>query len=117
MPLNLQPPTVFTTPVKVYIPCPTQMDVTTLSLYLYNGTEWVLACDADGNLHPGAAGCFVRDSRVNHQDTDPPSIEVRLYHFTGIQAAISWQAAPSSQAASSPQVPITVSDGGGGAGG
>ncbi|MBN2179863.1 MAG: thrombospondin type 3 repeat-containing protein [Deltaproteobacteria bacterium] len=85
-PLNLQPPTIFSTPVKILIPCPGVSDVSKLSVYLYNGTEWVLALDADGNVQPGGEGWVVPGSRVDHNETTPPTIEIKVYHFSGVQA-------------------------------
>lgn len=39
VPMNLQPPTVFNSPVKIFIPCPGYTDASILSIYLYNGTS------------------------------------------------------------------------------
>lgn len=88
-PMNLQPSTVFTTPVKLFIPCSGSPDVSSLSVYLYNGTDWVPACDAGGNVQPRGEGWMVPGSRVNHQNTNPPTIGIKVYHFTGVQAGIS----------------------------
>ena len=88
VPLNLQPPTVFATPVKIFIPCPGRTDVADLGVYLYNGTDWAFACDAEGNVQPGGDGWVVPDSRVNHVNTVPPTIEIKVYHFTGVQAGL-----------------------------
>jgi len=85
-PLDLQPPTVFSTPVKILIPCLGVSDVSDLNVYLYNGTEWVLALDADGNVQPGGEGWIVPGSRVDHNETTPPTIEIKVYHFSGGQA-------------------------------
>jgi hypothetical protein len=85
VPMNLQPPTVFTTPVKILIPCPGHADVSILSIYLYNGIEWVLACDTI-DVQPGGEGWMVPGSRKNHNGTTPPTIEIKVYHFTGVQA-------------------------------
>ena len=87
-PLNLQPPTVFSTPVKVFIPVPGRLSVNDLSVYLYNGTEWILASDAAGNVQPGGEGWMVPGTRINHNFGNPSSIELKLYHFTGVQAAV-----------------------------
>jgi hypothetical protein len=105
VPMNLQPPTVFNTPVKIFIPCPGCPDVSTLSVYRYNGTDWVLACDASGAVQPGGEGWMVPGSRVNHNGGSPPTIEIRVYHFTGVQAA-----------SVNPSISPTPSGGGGGGG-
>ncbi|MBI9078014.1 MAG: hypothetical protein JEZ02_21635, partial [Desulfatibacillum sp.] len=95
--LNLQPPAVFTTPVKVFIPCPGQ-NPANLRVFLFDGTQWVLACSQDGNVAPGGEGWMVPGSRVNHSETSPATIEIQVYHFTGVQAAANEdkQAAPDS---------------------
>ena len=90
--MNLQPPTVFSTPVKLFLPCPGYEDVSDLSVFLYNGQEWVLACDAKGNLMADGEGWMVPGSRVNHNFVDDPvndpsTIEIWVYHFSGAQAA------------------------------
>jgi hypothetical protein len=85
-PLNLQPPTVFSTPVKILIPCPGVSDVGNLDVYLYNGTDWVLALDADGIVQPGGEGWIVPGSRIDHNESTPPTIEIKVYHFSGVQA-------------------------------
>ncbi|MEJ2724264.1 MAG: hypothetical protein P8175_06375 [Deltaproteobacteria bacterium] len=89
--MNLQPPTVFNTPVKLFIPCPGYQDVSTLSVLIYNGKEWVLACDCNGNVMPDGEGWMVPGSRVNNNFidnpiNDPSTIEIQVYHFSGAQA-------------------------------
>ncbi len=86
VPMNLQPPTVFDTPVKILIPCPGCADVSSLNVYYYNGSNWALACDTAGNVQPGGDGWMVPGSRVNHNETDPATIEIQVYHFSGAQA-------------------------------
>jgi hypothetical protein len=117
-PVNLQPPTVFTTPVKILIPCPDGTDVSKLSLYFYNGTDYVLACDAGGDVK--AEGWMAPGSRVDHPETSPPSIEVRVYHFSGVQAAVAKdsaaQATQDTAGAVAPSAPGAASSGGGGGG-
>jgi hypothetical protein len=88
VPMNLQPPTVFNTPVKILIPCPGYTDVSNLNVYYYNGSSWALACDAAGNVQPGGDGWMVPGSRVNHNETDPATIEIQVYHFSGAQAGL-----------------------------
>ena len=86
MPMNLQPPTVFDVPVRIFMPCPGYTDVSRLSVYYYNGSNWVRAADAAGNVQTGADGWMVPGSRVNHNETDPATIEIQVYHFSGAQA-------------------------------
>jgi subtilisin family serine protease len=88
VPMNLQPPTVFDTPVKIFIPCPGYTDVGSLNIYYYNGSGWALAADAAGNVQPGADGWMVPGSRVDHNETDPATIEIRVYHFSAAQAGL-----------------------------
>ena len=54
--VHFQPPTIFDTPVKVFIPYPGYTDVSSLSVYFYNGRNWVLACDAEGIIQPAGEG-------------------------------------------------------------
>jgi hypothetical protein len=86
VPMNLQPPTVFNSPVKIFIPCPDHADVSGICIYLYNGTEWVLSCDSAGELQEGGEGWMVPGSRVNHNNGDPSTVEIQVYHFSGVQA-------------------------------
>jgi hypothetical protein len=88
VPLNLQPSTVFNTPLKIFIPYPGYSDVSDFSVFLYNGQDWVQACDADGNVLPGGEGWMVPGSRVNHNNGNPSTIEIKVYHFTGVAAGI-----------------------------
>jgi subtilisin family serine protease len=80
IPMNLQPPAVFDTPVKILIPCPGHDTV--------DGNSWTLAVDAAGNVRAGGEGLVVPGSRVNRNDTDPAAIELRVYHFSGFQAGV-----------------------------
>ena len=104
-PMNLQPPTVFNTPVKLFIPYPAYVDVSRLSVYMYNGRDWVLACDAAGNVLPGGDGWMVPGSRVNHNYGNPSTIEIKVYHFSAVQTG-----------AYTSNI-TTISDGEGGSGG
>ncbi len=95
VPMNLQPPTVFNTPVKIFIPCLGYISVDTLGILFYNGTDWVLACDAAGNVEPGGEDWMVPGSRVNHNNGNLSTIEIQVYHFSGAQAANVWNASGS----------------------
>ncbi len=90
--LNVQPPAIFSTPVKLIIP--TQgVSAATVQIYIYNG-EWVLASDTDGSS--GLPGWMVAGSRVNSAS----GIQLKVYHFSGVHAAV-----------------VTNTGGGGGGGG
>ena len=66
-------------------------DVSQLDLYLHDGRQWLLACGADGSVAAGGEGCIVPGSRINHNaghnGNDTPAIEIRVYRYTGFQAA------------------------------
>ena len=111
IPVNLQPPNVFNTPVKLMIPCPGYTDVSRIKLYLYDGTSWVAAMDENGNVLPGGIDFIVPNSRVNHNNGSPSAVEIQVYHFTGIQA-VNIGPAPLVVAA-----PAAAPGGGGGGGG
>jgi hypothetical protein len=84
LPLNLQPATVFVDPVTVFIPCPGEIDLGMLEIYVFNpAVGWQASWETDGFIVAG--------SRVNHgpndpDPTEPPAIEVQLNHFSGVQA-------------------------------
>ena len=60
-------------------------DVSTLKVYYYSSAMgWVLACDAAGVVQPDGDGWMVVGSRVDHNDTDPKTIEIQIMHFTAI---------------------------------
>lgn len=79
MPVSLEPPCVFEEPVTIFIPCPDAEDLSSLEVYCYHsGSGWEKASEVDGWMVPG--------SRVDHPETDPPTIEIQVNHFTGFQA-------------------------------
>jgi hypothetical protein len=81
--INLQPPTVFPRGVTVRIPCPgysSADEVKTLTIYYYNGTGWVPACDGEGNLLPGGLGWMVPGSREDYDSY----VEIDVYHFSAV---------------------------------
>ena len=49
---------------------------------------WVMKLDADGDILSGAEGWLVPGSRVNHEQSSPPLIEVQVYHFSAAQAVV-----------------------------
>lgn len=78
--LNLQPPMVFDDPVKLVIPVPGAHDVRTFDIYHFEANPdsgWKKAIPGDGWL----------EYRENHNETNPPTVEVWLNHFTGILLA------------------------------
>jgi hypothetical protein len=117
VPMNLQPPTVFTTPVKILIPCPGAADVSKLSVYFFNGEDYILACDGGGQVQPGATGWMVPGSRVDHPETDPSSIELKVYHFTGVQAGLATKSADMDGDTAETVTPVGEGGSGGGGGG
>jgi hypothetical protein len=88
IPMVLQPHTVFRTPVKIFIPCPGYSDVSDLYVMFYNGEEWVAACNENGEILSGGEGWMVPGSRINHNHGAPSTIEVKVYHFSAVQAAV-----------------------------
>lgn len=56
-----------------------------MDIFYHNGLEWLPACDADGNVLPGGRGWVVAGTRVNHFTTDPPLVEIQVYHFSAAQ--------------------------------
>ncbi len=113
IPLNLQPPNVFNTPVKIFVPCPGYLNVSRIKLYLFDGTAWVPAMDEIGNVMPGGQDFMVPTSRVNHNNGTPSAVEVKVYHFSGLQPAISAGGVGGGGAAALPP-PIAAGGGGGG---
>ena len=95
VPLNLQPPTVFPSPVTLHIPCPGYKEVSSLSVYYYDGREWWLACDDAGNVTHEGEGWMVPGSRVNHNEDQngPAYIQIQVYHFSAAAAGESAEAA------------------------
>lgn len=92
VPLNLQPSPVppFATPMKIFIPCPGCSDVSRLDIYYYDGANWFLANDADAPdiVQPDAVGWMVPNSREDDNTSTPPTIAIRVVHFSGVQAGI-----------------------------
>jgi hypothetical protein len=87
-PVNLAPHTVFDTPVMLFIPVPEDVDIRSVGLAYYDGTQWLPAADAAGNVLAGGEGWMVPGSRVNHVASSPALIEVQVYHFSGTQTVV-----------------------------
>jgi hypothetical protein len=88
MPVNLMPHTVFNTPVTLFLPVSEDADIRSVGLAYYDGTQWMPAVDADGNVLSGVEGWLVPGSRVNHEESTPALIEVQVHHFSGAQAVV-----------------------------
>jgi len=84
--LNMQPPTLFQSPVKIILPVSGVDDVSELFIYYYDGEAWLPGCHPDGTIATEGDGLIVPGSRVNRNDATPPAIEFQVYHFTGFQA-------------------------------
>jgi hypothetical protein len=86
-PLNIQPPTVSESPLKIVIPCPGETDLSDTSILFYNGDRWIRACNAKGELLETGEGWMVPDSRKIHTDTDNgiTTVEFKAYQLSGIQ--------------------------------
>jgi hypothetical protein len=87
-PVNLAPHTVFDTPVTLFVPVPEDVDIHSVGLAYYDGTQWLPAADAMGNVLAGGEGWMVPGSRVNHAVSSPALIEVQVYHFSGTQTVV-----------------------------
>jgi hypothetical protein len=88
-PVKLGPPTVFSYPVKLIMPITGADDVKALSIYLFDGTEWVHAVSSYNNggvIQPGGEGWVVPGSLTYDDTSNPPVLEIQVYHFSGIQA-------------------------------
>jgi hypothetical protein len=101
--MNLLPPAVFPSGVTVVVPCPGYTDVSGLYVSYFNGQQWVMACDPNGNVQPGGLGWMVPGSRVNHNG-NPAYVEIEVYHFSAVIAA------------TDSGTTVTVETGGGGGG-
>ncbi|MBW2434674.1 MAG: hypothetical protein JRF36_13790 [Deltaproteobacteria bacterium] len=88
VPLNLLPHTVFDHPVQLFVPVSGDVDIKTVGLAYYDGTGWLPAVDADGMVLPGGEGWMVPGSRIIHEASNPPLIEVQVYHFSAAQAVV-----------------------------
>jgi len=98
-PMNLQPSTVFNTPVKIFIPYPGAETVSSLHIYLYKGARWVRACDNEGEVQPHGEAWMLLDSRVDHNGGNPSTIEIKAHHFSAVQAKLEISSSTSDNAA------------------
>jgi hypothetical protein len=90
-PVKLGPPNVFNNPVTLLMPISGADDVKDVSIYLYDGVEWVYAVSSyntGGVVQPGGDG-WVVPGTLDYDDTGATTIlEVQVYHFSGIQAGL-----------------------------
>jgi hypothetical protein len=87
-PLNLQPHTIFNTPVRIFIPNPTRAELSEVGIYYYNGLQWQHACDTQGNVLDAGFGWMQAGSRIAIDDDDPALIAIDVHHFAGIQTVV-----------------------------
>jgi len=88
VPVNLIPHTVFQSSVKIFFPCPEGTDISDLGIFYHNGSQWLAAADAHGNVLPGGIGWMVPGSRIDHYEPGPPVIEIEVYHFSAVQGGV-----------------------------
>ncbi len=79
-PINVQPSTIFNTPVKLIIPTQGE-NASRIQIYVYNGI-WSLATDTDGSIE--VPGWMVPDSRVDGSGV----IQLKVRHFSGVHTAV-----------------------------
>jgi hypothetical protein len=89
--------------------------VTTLGVYGYNESEWVMVCDENGNIQPGGEGWLIPDWNNGAasdvlSDGDHSGITIWVQHFSSISAGD-----PSLAALSDAATDLGPVDGGGGA--
>jgi hypothetical protein len=87
-PINLQPHTVFDTPVRIIIPIRTPSELSEIGIYYYNGLQWQRACDAHGNVLDPGFGWMQADSRMVLEDDHPALMAIDVHHASGIQAVV-----------------------------
>ena len=90
-PVELGPPNVFNNPVTLRMPVTGDVDVRDMSVYLYDGSEWVYAASSyntGGVIQPDGDGWVVPGSLTYDDSGITPVLEVQVYHFSGIQAGL-----------------------------
>jgi hypothetical protein len=86
-PINMQPRTDYSTPVNVRVRSSDRSRGDDLIIYRDNGTNWVQACDSDGNILPGGEGWMVADSREDNSDLSGSAVDIQVNYAAGIQLA------------------------------
>jgi hypothetical protein len=90
-PVKLGPPNVFNDPVTLILPISNADAVGDLSIYLYDGEEWVYAVssyNSGGIIQPGGEDWVVPGSLTYDDTGATPYLELQVYHFSGIQAGL-----------------------------
>ena len=90
-PVKLGPPNVFNDPVTLILPISNADAVGDVSIYLYDGDEWVYAVSSyntGGAVQPGGDGWVVPGSLTYDDTGATPYLELQVYHFSGIQAGL-----------------------------
>jgi hypothetical protein len=86
-PLNMQPRTDYSTPVNVRVRSSDRSRGDDLIIYRDNGTNWVQACDSDGNILPGGEGWMVPGSREDNSDLSGSAVDIQVNYAAGIRLA------------------------------
>ena len=89
IPVYIQPPTIFGTPITVIMPYSGEDDTRNLRLYAFNGIEWVYALSSyntGGVVQAGAEGLIVPGTLQYHNGTSTPALEFQVYGSIAIQA-------------------------------
>lgn len=82
LPIALEPPVFFLRPIKIFIPCPGVDDVSILDVFYFNpAAGWIKAGDNDGWMIYG--------TRIDHNETSPPTIEIQVNYLAAVQAGLS----------------------------
>ncbi len=85
-PLNLQPPTVSETPVKLLLPARGASAQGDLAIQIFTGEHWVTAYHPDGSVTPEAKGWVAPvETTVRTAPNQVPLMEVRAFQNTAVQ--------------------------------
>ena len=90
-PVELGPPNVFNNPVTLVLPITGVTDVKELSVFLYDGTEWVYAVssyNSGGVIQPSGEDWVIPGSLTYDDTGATPVLKVQVYHFSAIQTGI-----------------------------
>jgi hypothetical protein len=87
-PADIVPPTVFTPPAKLIVPLPETASVDNLVIYMKEGNRWVRACDSNCSSDSSGFGWIMPGSRVNKNNSNPPIIELKVFHSAAFYAGL-----------------------------